>query len=222
MCYQCGHLEETDPAPKGPLSRPHFTQMAAILSKSQECSRHSTNATPSTSGGMRSGWWLCRARLCHLTWVEGEAVVKQYSFFLPSHATHVGVRDRFLQSQRLRPAGPRAMGPEPQPLKAQVSLIPSLPPAAVWLLMPAVPLCASVSFCTRDSYTPPKSVACDSQAHFSRNLPQAAHPALLTPVPRWLTVSRLGHLRGTQSASLDLSFFVYNMRAELSESRLRQ
>lgn len=170
---------------------------------------------------MRSRWWLCRARLCHLTGVEEKLLPNNpFFFFLPPHATHVGVRGSFLQNQRLTPAWPRAMGPEPQPLKAQVSLIPSLPPAAVWLLMPAVPLCASVSFCTPDPHTPPKSVARDSQAHFSRNLPQAAHPALLTPVPRWLTVSRLGHLRGTQSASLDLSFFVYNMRAELSESRL--
>lgn len=102
VCYQCGHLEETDAAPKGPLSRPHFTQMAAILSKSQECSRHSTNATPSTSGGMRSGWWLCRARLCHLTGVEGEVVAKQHFFFFFATSCH----PRWSQGQL--PAEPEA------------------------------------------------------------------------------------------------------------------
>lgn len=63
-------------------------------------------------------------------------------------------------SQGELPAGSeqwsRALSP-----KGQVSLIPTLPPAAVWLLMPAAPLCASLSLCTSDSRIPPKSNAHD-------------------------------------------------------------
>lgn len=44
----------------------------------------------------RSGWRLCRARLCHPTWVEGETAVKQTLIFLPPHAS-------FLPGQRPRP-----------------------------------------------------------------------------------------------------------------------
>lgn len=112
------------------LSQPHFLPMAVILLKSLGCSSHSTNARSSAlmpapsacavpyprSGGMRAGWWLCRARLCHLTWVEGETTVKQILILLPPHATHVPVRENLMPGQRLPPAWPRAMeqGPRPQ------------------------------------------------------------------------------------------------------------
>lgn len=192
MSYQCGHMEEAGPAPVGPLSQPHFVLIAVIVLKrhvvgTQLMATPSACAVPALrSGGMRSGWQLCRARPCHLTWVEGENAAKQILILLPPHATHVTVRESFLPGQRLWPEQ------EPWPLKAQVSLIPTLPPAAVWLLMPAAPLCASVSLCTSDSLIAPKSNTRDRQAHFSQNLPQATHPALLTPqvssqTPGWVT-----------------------------------
>lgn len=73
-----------------PLSQPYFSRVC----KEPGMSKHSANVHPfclggrhyPKSGGMRPGWWLCGARLCHL--IGGGRRGCQTNTYFPATSCH--------------------------------------------------------------------------------------------------------------------------------------